>query len=129
MDQIVVSVQQPSADHLNIYIGLILAMAFLGYFLYTAIGTDKPKTIKEQLYLSDLVDTTSESVNKDSAFHKKLDQEGPYAREPSGILTKESLLKLRRAISEKAYFEFKERREELMQERIAFMKQNKQSEY
>lgn len=129
MDQIVVSVQQPSADHLNIYIGLILAMAFLGYFLYTTFGSDKPKTIKEQLYLSDLVDTTSESVNKDSAFHKKLDQEGPYAREPSGILTKESLLKLRRAISEKAYFEFKERREELMQERIAFMKQNKQSEY
>lgn len=124
-----VSVQQPSADHLNIYIGLILAMAFLGYFLYTTFGSDKPKTIKEQLYLSDLVDTTSESVNKDSAFHKKLDQEGPYAREPSGILTKESLLKLRRAISEKAYFEFKERREELMQERIAFMKQNKQSEY
>jgi hypothetical protein len=129
LDQIVVSVQQPSADHLNIYIGLILAMAFLGYFLYTTFGSDKPKTIKEQLYLSDLVDTTSESVNKDSAFHKKLDQEGPYAREPSGILTKESLLKLRRAISEKAYFEFKERREELMQERIAFMKQNKQSEY
>ena len=129
MDQIVVSVQQPSADHLNIYIGLILAMAFLGYFLYTTFGSDKPKTIKEQLYLSDLVDTTSESVNKDSAFHKKLDQEGPYAREPSGLLTKESLLKLRRAISEKAYFEFKERREELMQERIAFMKQHKHSEY
>lgn len=104
-------------------------MAFLGYFLYTVFGSDKPKLHKEQLHLSDLVDATSESVNKDSAFHKKLDQEGPYAREPSGILTIESILKLRRAISEKAYLEFKERREELMQERIAMLKQNKQPEY
>lgn len=39
--------QQPSADHLNIYIGLLLAMAFLGYFLFTAFGSDKPKLHKE----------------------------------------------------------------------------------
>lgn len=117
--------QQPSADHLNIYIGLLLAMAFLGYFLYTAFGSDKPKLHKEQLHLSDLVDTTTDSVNKDSAFHKKLDQAGPYAREPTGILTKESVLKLRRAISEKAYCDFKDRREELMNERVALIKQNK----
>lgn len=58
-----------------------------------------------------------------------LDQAGPYAREPTGILTKESVLKLRRAISEKAYQDFKDRREELMNERVALMKQNKQQEY
>jgi hypothetical protein len=29
-----------------------------------------------------------------------LDQAGPYAREPTGILTKDALIKLRRAISE-----------------------------
>ena len=116
-------------DHLNIYIGLLLAISFIGYFLFTAFGSGKPKYHTEQFRVSDLVDTTTDSVHKDSSFHKKLDQEGPFAREPTGILTKDALIKLRRVISEKAYLDFKERREELMGERVSLMKQNKQQEY
>ena len=85
-------------DHLNIYIGLLLAISFIGYFLFTAFGSGKPKYHTEQFRVSDLVDTTTDSVHKDSSFHKKLDQEGPFAREPTGILTKDALIKLRRAI-------------------------------
>jgi hypothetical protein len=116
-------------DHINIYIGLLFAISFIGYFLFTAFGSDKPPLHPKQLRVSDLVDTTTDSVQKDSSFHKKLDQEGPFAREPTGILTKDALIKLRRAISEKAYLDFKERREELMVERVSLMKQNKQQEY
>jgi len=68
-------------------------------------------------------------VNKDAAFHKKLDQQGPYAREPTGILTKDSTIKLRHLITEKAYHEFRERRDELLNERISLMKANRQQDY
>lgn len=109
MDQIVQSVKEPSADHLNIYIGLAIAMSFLGYFLYVSLGLGKPKLCKEQLFLSDVVDSSSKAVDKEDAFHKKLDQNGPYAREPTGILTRESILKLRTLINEKAYLEYRPR--------------------
>lgn len=89
------SVKEPSVDHINIYIGMTIAFAFLGFLIYTTLGIGKPKLYKEQLLLSDVLDTSSAAVDKDSAFHKKLDQSGPYAREPSGVLTRESIIKLR----------------------------------
>ena len=35
MDRIMLSVKEPSSEHLNIYIGMFFAMAFLGYFFFT----------------------------------------------------------------------------------------------
>ena len=75
------------------------------------------------------MDTSSASVDKDSTFQKKLDQRGPYAREPTGILSRDSTIKLREQITEKSYLDFKDRRDALMNERISFMKTNKQQDY
>lgn len=119
-----VAVQQPSADHLNIYIGLVFAIAFVGYFLYSQFASKQPNMYKEQLFLSDMVDTSESSVNKDAAFHKQLDQLGAMAREISGVLTKESFAKLRAAITEKTYVEFKDRRDQMLNERIVLMRMN-----
>lgn len=60
-------------------------MAFFGFVLYSVFG-GKEKLHSEQLTLGDLVDNTPES-ERDAGFHKILDQLGPFAREPSGILT------------------------------------------
>lgn len=68
-----VAVKEPHADHLNIYLGMFFAMAFLGYFLYT-LFSGKEKFHSNQLLASDLVDSSADSVNKDAAFHKSLDQ-------------------------------------------------------
>ena len=116
---------QPSADHLNLYIGMLFALAFIGYFLYTTFG-GKPKLHAEQLLLSDVVEETSKGPNE---FHKLLDQSGPYAREADGLLTQEALLKLKKCITMKAVGQFKARREELMQERILLLKNNDQQKY
>jgi hypothetical protein len=105
---------------LHIYIGLLLAVAFLGYFISTAFS-GKPQINKEQLWLSDVADDKSVS-NKDAAFHKKLDVMGPYPREPNKLLSKDAILKLKRAISEKAFLDFRGRRDELINERVAYMK-------
>lgn len=129
LDQLVLAIKEPSADHLVLYIGIAIAMSFLGYFIYSALGGGKPKLYKDQILLSDFVDTSSGTVDKVAAFHKKLDQRGPYAREPTGILTRDSTIKLREEITEKAYLDFKDRREVLMNERIAMMKAKKQQDY
>lgn len=129
LDQLVIAIKEPSADHLVLYIGIAIALSFFGYFIYSVLGGGKPKLHKQQLYLSDVVDTSSATVDKDAAFHKKLDQQGPYAREPTGVLTRDSTIKLREAITEKSYLDFKERRDVLMNERIAMMKGNKQQDY
>jgi hypothetical protein len=121
LDRILLSVQEPSADHLTTYFGLFLAMAFIGYFIYSTF-LDKPKLHSEQLLLGDLVDASADSVHKDAAFHKQLDQAGPFAREPTGILTAEATLKLKRVITEKGFKDFMDRREELIQERITYLK-------
>jgi hypothetical protein len=55
-----------------------------------------------------------------------LDQAGPYARDANGTLTKDSTLKLRRLITERAHLDFRNRREELMNERIIIMRNNDQ---
>lgn len=113
---------------MQIYIGLLIAVAFLGYIISTAFS-GKPQINKEQLWLSDVADDKSISSNKDAAFHKKLDVMGPYEREPNKLLSKDAILKLKRAISEKAFLDFRSRRDELMNERVAYMKQGKQQEY
>lgn len=102
-------------------------MAFVGYFMYSVFGS-KEKLHSEQLLLADLVENTPES-DRDASFHKKLDQLGPFEREQSGILTPEATLKLKRAITEKAYREFANRSDELLQERIGYLKTQKQNEY
>lgn len=73
LNSIMQAVKEPSADHLYIYIGMVIAMAFLGFFVYRALGVGKPKLHKEQLLLSDVVDSSITAVDKDAAFHKKLD--------------------------------------------------------
>lgn len=105
------AVKEPSADHLNLYIGILFALAFIGYFLYSNFISNQPKLFKEQLLLSDMVDTSEKSVSKDAAFHKQLDQAGPFMPGPSGILDKDTMIKLRTIIAEKAYSDFKDRRE------------------
>ena len=44
-------------------------------------------------------------------------------------MTKDSTIKLRHLITEKAYLEFRERRDELLNERISLMKANRQQDY
>ena len=67
------SVKEPSTDQLNIYIGLTIAMAFLGYFLYISLGLGKQKLSKEQLLLNDVIDSSASTTDQDFAFNKKLD--------------------------------------------------------
>lgn len=122
------SVKEPSADHLNIYIGMLFVAAFMGYFIYNMV-TSKPKLHNEQLLLSDVLDNTANAPKKMAAFHKSLDENGPFPIEPTEILSAENYVKLRRLISEQSYIEFRDRRDELMEERIMHMKQGKQKEY
>jgi hypothetical protein len=113
---------------MTVYIGMAIVLAFIGFFLYQALGLGKPKLHSQQLLLSDLdtsASTSRSAVEKDAEFHKKLDKAGPYAREPSGLLVQEATLKLRRVINEHAYLMFRERRDVLMEERVAHMKANK----
>ena len=108
------SIQEPSADYMTVYIGMAIVLAFIGFFLYQALGLGKPKMHSQQLLLSDLDSTNQRSatqVEKDTAFKKKIDQNGPYAREPTGLLTEEATLKLRRQINEYAYLNFQKRRD------------------
>lgn len=111
LDRIMAAITQPSADHFNIYIGFVLILAFIGYFVYTTVASSNPKLHKEQLLLSDIVDPSATEVSKDAAFHRQLDQAGPYSREPSGILTQESALKIRAIITEKVFLDFKDRKD------------------
>ena len=54
---------------------------------------------------------------------KNLKAQGPYERrEPNGLLTQDSTLKLCQQITEKAYDGFRSRREELTAERLSFIK-------
>lgn len=101
------------------------------YFVYTTF-TAKPAKHIEQLLLSDIANAKVEMATnetKDASFHKKLDEAGPYTRDANGVLTSECMLGLKRLITEKAYLDFRDRREELLQERINLMKQQKQQEY
>lgn len=123
LDLIMKAIKEPSTDYMNLYVGLLFVMAFIGYFLYSNFGGN-PKLHAEQLLLSDVVASTEQ--NNSSDFHKALDQAGPFARDTNGTLTKDSTLKLRRMITERAYLDFRDRREELMGERIVFLRSNDQ---
>ena len=34
LDRLMAAVKEPSASHINIYVGMAFALAFIGYFLY-----------------------------------------------------------------------------------------------
>ena len=51
------SIQEPSADYMTVYIGMAIVLAFIGFFLYQALGLGKPKMHSQQLLLSDLDST------------------------------------------------------------------------
>jgi hypothetical protein len=72
LDQILKSVTQPSFDHLNIYICMLFALSFIGYFVYSSQST-KVKFCDKQLLLSDIVDNSEAAANKDAEFHRLLD--------------------------------------------------------
>jgi hypothetical protein len=46
LDQLVLAIKEPSADHLVLYIGIAIALSFLGYFIYSVLGGGKPKLYK-----------------------------------------------------------------------------------
>jgi hypothetical protein len=34
LDRLMAAVKEPSANHINVYVGMAFALAFIGYFLY-----------------------------------------------------------------------------------------------
>jgi hypothetical protein len=46
LDQLVIAIKEPSADHLVLYIGIAIALSFFGYFIYSVLGGGKPKLHK-----------------------------------------------------------------------------------
>jgi fucose permease len=54
LDKIMKAVKEPSSDNINLYVSILFAMAFIGYFMYSTFS-GKPKLHAEQLLLSDVV--------------------------------------------------------------------------
>lgn len=87
----------------------------------------------QQLTLNDATGTENKTANereqqKDTIL-KRLDKEGPFERDAYGILTKEAFLHLRRILSEQVLIEFKDKKEELMNQRLAAFQNRDQRTY
>ena len=84
---------------------------------------NKPEKAEEDEDWSD-----EDEIDKDELY-KELDQKGPFLRNDSGTLEPESLLKLRRIIIKHAALAFMDRKDELFDERIEFLKRKKYNQY
>jgi len=72
LSMIMKSIKEPSADFMTVYIGMAIVLAFIGFFLYQALGLGKEKFHSEQLLLSDLDtsgSTSRSAVEQDAKFH------------------------------------------------------------
>ena len=62
-------------------------------------------------------------------LQKELDTEGPFAKTITGSLEPEAMLKLKRVIGKFSYLAFLDCKEKMMEERIGYLKNNKEKEY
>ena len=66
--------------------------------------------------------------DKDTLF-QAVDQNGPYPRGPSGTIEPEAFCRFRRTIGRHAYTVFLKIKEELMEERMTYLKRKMMKEY
>jgi hypothetical protein len=82
---------------------------------------DAPDTVRS-------ADKKSDSEEQ-SALFKELDKAGPYARQMNGALETEAFMVMRMVINKHVMLEFKEKKEELMEKRLAAYKEKNEQEY
>lgn len=78
------------------------------------------------------VSSSSEGVSNQidrDALYKELDQSGPFPKTLAGSLEPEAFVQLKGIIGKYAYLAFIPRKEEMMEERLGFLKAKKMKEY
>ena len=129
LDQVLNALQNPSADHIQIYAALGIGIAVIAFILYSAMGT-KDVAPEHTFTLGDVVtDPIKDEGEEKTAFLKELDQKGPYERKMGGQLTMDALLKLRSIINKRAYSKFVPRKLEMMEERLGYFKAKNMQKY
>ena len=146
--------KDPSAEHMQIYIGIGLAVIIIAGLVYSALGSNEKTTA---LTLDDMgpsenegkkkkKDTGSSSKSASSkkvaekedewededfdrdALHQEIDKVG-FTKSLSGTLDPPQVLKLRDIIGRHAYTMFMPIKKDLLEKRIALMKADRKQEY
>ena len=71
---------------------------------------------------------SDEPVDKDEMY-KEMDEVGPFVKTIQGTLEPDSLVKLRKIINKWTYKSFMSRKQELMEERLGYLKSNNMTKY
>ena len=156
LDQVMEALQEPSAEHMQIYAGLGVALAVVAGILYMALGGSSSKA--QTITLSELEDaapsqpkgkkaklsggaqakkTKKEKEDDDweddehdsASMFKEIDSLGGFTKTMEGTLEPADMIKLRRVIGKYAYRSFMPVKEEMMQKRLALFKAKKWPEY
>ena len=138
---------------MQIYAGLGLALAVIAGIVYMALGKsdeglkvtlddvatdEKPKkkgkakavkAKKEAPKPKEEEDWEDEEPLDKDALYEELDKAGPFVKTLQGTLEPKDMVTLKKLIGKYAYMSFKEKKEELMLQRIEFFKQKKMKEY
>lgn len=143
LDQVMEALQDPSAEHMQIYMGLGVALAVVAGILYMALSGGKAK--EATLTLSELEDAApsqlkgkkaktaaakkAKKVEEDDGWEddehdsasmlKEIDQVGGFTKTMEGTLEPADMIKLRRIIGKYAYKSFMPVKEEMMNKRLA----------
>ena len=145
------AIKNPAAEHMQIYAGLGLALAVIAGIVYMALGKsdeglkvtlddvasdEKPKkkgkavkAKKEAAKPKEEEDWEDEEPLDKDALFEELDKAGPFVKTLQGTLEPKDMVTLKKLIGKYAYISFKEKKEELMLQRIEFFKQKKMKEY
>lgn len=106
-----------------VMIGVALVLLLIAYKVYNGKGEEEVEqlTFEDEIKSGKIRDSIDEEAAR-ADFLKKIDQANVVHYDSSGVLLAESLAELRKLISTHAMTVFKDRKEELMTERLEFMK-------
>ena len=157
LEAVLEAVQNPGAEHMQVYTGMVLVLAIIGFIVMTAckkeetvkvslddIASDKParkragvKKHKDAAEVAKPTATAAKSGSVDwedckidlEGLQQELDTEGPYPKKITGSLEAAAMCKLKRVIGKYAYLSFLQCKEKMMHERIGYLKNKQEKEY
>ena len=155
VNQVLEALLQPSAEHMQIYLGLGLVLAVISGLVYQSFregemkvtmedfNDDKPARSKRakvkrpegaaepQLHNGPppgMAMFNDNGIDYD-ALHKQLDEQAPWPKTISGSLEPEDALKLMKIIADNAYVTYNPIRQKLINERLNHLQFKREKEY
>ena len=135
------ALSNPSAKYASVYAAITLVLLTCVVGLRKLLGSQTQKSVKlddiapedntktkSSTSTSTKVLPTGQSIDLDRLY-QMLDEEGPYERSLSGSVEPASFVKLMRVVNKVTYKAYMPRKEELLQERLSFLRQQKMREY